>query len=231
MKNFDDFLRQGVAEYTEEKLQSPLYREDKFEFSPEFEKKMDKMLKSEHNVYHKLTLTRARKVLLVAAIIAAMLAASLSVEAVRNTIANFFVQVFSDHDTISANTEETTYPTKIEKAYEFTDLPEGCELSNNVVTDDFIIKSYSKGKITFEFSQHVKDSFLTNDDNEHSTKSTETYNGQEYYVSVMEVEEPYPDMTTIIWDNGEYVFMLTSNLPKDRLIKICDSLAETELNG
>ena len=216
---YDDILRQAFREYMDQRLESDICREDDFATSEAFEKKMKKMIKSEHNIYHKLTLNRTRKVLCIAAIIVALLLSSMSVGAVRELVANFFVSHFSNHDKLIANKEEGTYPTKLEKLYELPYIPEGYELADESVLDKSATYIYSNENNFIAFEQWTKGHFSENIDNEFTTQSTEVYNGQEFYVN-----EHKDGSYTFIWDNGEYIFDLCAYLPKETMIDLCTSL-------
>lgn len=220
---YDNVLKQAFKEYMEESLDSDIYREDEFETSKAFEKKIAKMIKSQHNVYHKLTLTRARKVLCIAAIIIAILLSTLSVGAVRDFVANFFVKHFSTHDSISADTEEGTYPTKLEKIYELGYIPEGYELADKSVTDNDATYIYNSKNDSLLFVQSTKDAFASNLDNENSSTVTENYKGQEYYISDFKYDNN-SHIITVVWDNGKYIFELSAELPKKTMLDLCDSL-------
>ena len=223
-KGFESVLSVSVCEYAEQKLSGSLYREDDFDFSERFEKKMEKMLKSENSVYHRLTLTGAQKAVCAAAVISAVLLASLSVQAGRSIIANFFVDSSQDHDTITVkNNDIAVYPEKIEKKYMLTALPKDYKLIDEDLSDDCALLTYSNGESEFTFDQYIKADYEADIDNENSENTEVVYNGQKYLVSVMESEEYIS--TDIIWDNGEYVFMACGAFPKDKMLKICDSLS------
>lgn len=217
---YDNVLKQAFHEYMEEQLESDIYREDEFSTSEKFEKKMEKMIKSEHNVYHKVTLTRARKILCVAAIIIALLLSSLSVEAVRNLIANFFVEYFNDHNTVASNTEGSLYPTELESIYELGYIPDGYKLLDEDLTSDNEVCIYVNGNgDSLVYEQNVKKNYSINIDNEYTTQSIEMHKKQEFYIYNYKNQE-----YNIIWDNGEYVFSVSGKLPKNELLKLCYSL-------
>ena len=219
MEIFDNILSQAIAVYMNEWLFSDEFKEDKFNKSKSFEKKMSKMIKSQHNIYHKLTLTRVRKFLCIAAIIIALFLSSLSVGAVRVFIANFFVNHFSTHDKLSANTEEGSYPTELEELYELGYIPDGYELADESILDNSATYVYVSGEVPLIFEQTTKDMFSFGIDNEFTTKTTEVHNRQEYYVN-----EHNDGSFTFIWDNGEYIFDLTAYLPKEAVFNLCNSL-------
>lgn len=219
MDMYDDILRQAFHEYMDERIESDIYREDEFETSEAFEKKMAKMIKSHYNIYHKITLTRVRKVLCIAAIIVALLLSSLSVGAVREFVANFFVSHFSDHDRLTANKEEGTYPTKLEELYELGYIPEGYGLADKSVLDNGAIYIYNSENASMMFVQSTMEAFSTVVDNEFTTQSTEVYNGQEYFIN-----DHNDGSYTFVWDNGRYIFELSAGLPKETIVDLCNSL-------
>ena len=217
--DFDEILRQAFHEYMDEKLGSSIYRDDEFQTSKSFEKKMSKMIKSEHNFYHKLTLTRARKILCVAAIIIAILLSALSVEAVRNFVANLFVTQHSNHNTFMANVDDGHYPDKLEELYELGYIPEGYKLFEKNVSEESATYIYNSEEDSLIFSQITKTAFKSNWDNKHSEQKTEVYKNQEYYIINYENGE-----NVIIWDSGEYIFTLSANLSKKTLFSLCDTI-------
>ncbi len=225
-KNYDEILKCAFQEYVEERLESNIYRDDEFETSKNFEKKMSKMLKSENSLYHKVTLTKARKVICILVAILILLLSSLSVGAVREFIADFFVKSYSDHDTLTAMLEnKENYPTEIKEYYEIGYVPKGYTLASEDMTNIFIHCIYAdKSGNDIVFSQETTSIFNWNIDNEHSKKHMETRNGQEYVVYISEYEYIEMPRITIFWNNGKYIFSLSANLPKETMFDLCDSL-------
>lgn len=220
--SFDRLLSTAVREYAEDRFAGSRYRDDEFVFSEKFEEKMSKMLKSEHSVFHRLTLTQARKAMCIAAIIAATLLASLSVEAGRDTIANFFLRVTQGYDTIEVNNEQnSSYPAKIEKRYKLSALPKEYALIDEAVSEDSVLLTYSDGEDEFTFDQYTKADYEADIDNENSVNSEVTYNGQKYMLSVMDFDDN--NSVDVIWDNGEYVFMASGSFSKEKMLEICGS--------
>lgn len=217
---YDKKLKQAFREYMEERMESGIYREDEFKTSEKFEKKMEKAVKSEHNFYHKATLTKTRKILLIAAIIVTLLMASLSVGAVREMIAGFFVEHFSNHNTVYSNTEGSKYPTEIERIYKLNYLPKGYKLeTEDITTDNNVCIYFNKNGDSIVYEQNTKNNYSINIDNEHTTQSKETYNNQEYYIYNYKNQE-----YVIVWDNGEYIFSISGKLSKNEMFKLCKSL-------
>ena len=215
----ENILSQAYTEYAEEKLKNEPFNEEEFKTSKSFEKKMNKMIKSERSIYHRLTLTRTRKILLIAAIITALLLSSLSVSAVRNFVANLFVTEHSNHNTLIANIEDGNYPKRLEELYEIKNIPKGYKLTSKEVTENSAEYIYNDNKDSLIFSQMTKDGFIGNWDNKHSDHSARIYKGQEYYIINYDNGEKI-----IIWDNGKYIFNLSAKVPEKTLFSLCDSL-------
>ena len=121
----------------------PAAEEIDHEFSPEFERKSEKLIKkSGSNVWHCVNTTAKR--LLIAAIIAALLTGTvLAVPALREGLIRMFV-----HDngsmyyfSVDRNMIENA-PTEIETAYSLTYISDGYKLVNTVVCEGFVALDY-----------------------------------------------------------------------------------------
>ncbi|MBR2108410.1 MAG: DUF4367 domain-containing protein [Ruminococcus sp.] len=260
--NFDNALRKAVCEYTEEKLNSGKYKNDIFVTSLRFNKSIEKMIKSEHYFYHKITLTKTRKILCAAVVIIALLAASLTVESVRD----FFVNVFDNNDNsfvsnvannttsnkqkpenknnehkhkhkqkqskisrtkdnetkkqIKSDTNTNIYPTKLEIIYEIGFIPEGYELAEEEIAENHALFSYVNNSDSLIFEQQTKDIFSGNVDNRLYSKAKEIYSGQTFIIYKSKTD----NTTLMVWDNGEYVFNMSSRLSKKIMFELYDSL-------
>ena len=217
----DVILKQVVSNYMDSTFESDICREDEFSTSHRFDKKMSKLIKSRHSIYHKLTLTRARKIMCIAAIIIALLLASLSVESVRKLIAGFFVNHYSNHDVVTPTIEtDSTYPTKLEEVYELGCVPDGYELKEKTIIDIDATYIYTNDSGTpIMFSQSTLDQYRVYIDSERSVQVTESINGIDYLISGQE-----DGITTVMWNNGRYGFLLSAHLSKNEALKLCESL-------
>lgn len=227
-KNYDDILKTAINEYVEEKLESDVYRDDEFITSDKFEKRISKLLKSEDSLYHKATLTTVRKVICVLIAILVLLLSTLSVGAVRDFIADFFIDHFSVYDTVLPKEGEVNnYPTTLETVYELGYIPKGYSLVDKSEIDNSISFIYlNENGNDIVFSQDTYEAYRSNIDNEHTTKHSEIVDGQEYFVNVLEDEDLKKPYITIIWDNGEYIFTLSGSMTKKEMLKMCRMLKE-----
>lgn len=195
-----------------------------FIISKTFEKKMEKLIKAENRPFYRLTFTKSRKVACIIAAILVIMLSSLSVGAVRDAFKEFFVKTFSNHYRISYDEKDTqtkkVCPKEIEKVYEFGFVPKGFELVDFQKTDKTADTTYVNGDYIIVFSQFTKDIFDVNVDNERLVKTNETINGQEYVVN----REKNGELRMLIWDNGEYIFMLTTYASESDTFKMIDSM-------
>ena len=189
------------------------------EFSKKFERKMDKLIRRRNKPYFNLICTGGRRAACIAAVVIILSASSLSVEAVREAVHDFFMSIFEDHTAVSVNSDtEKDYPATIEEEYAISNLPDGFELSDYNRDSGTIFAAYFYGDKYIFFDQFVHDSYLVNFDNEHSELEYYTdESGQEYLIQSTNHD------FCISWDNGEYIFKITSNLNKKDTLSLCKS--------
>ena len=97
-------------------------------------------------------------------------------------------------------------------------MPEGFVQSQADKTSNSLSIVYSYDKKCIMFDQYTQSAFKLNIDNEHNLSDyyTDT-DGTVYEISTSK------DNTIIIWSNEDYAFMITSNLNKDEVLKLCRS--------
>lgn len=148
-----------------------------------------------------------------------MSASALSVKAIREMIFDFITNIFSDHSVVTAESgTEIGYPETIEKEYYISELPDGFILGNTIRNDVSINISFLNDDKYILFSQYTKSVYEETFDNEKS--------GFEKICD--ETEQEYLMISTgadisFIWDNGEYVLQIVSNLNKEDTLKMCKS--------
>ena len=142
----------------------------------------------------------------------------LSVDAFRNSVANFIVNVYEKFSEICPE-EDNSAPTTIEEIYEITyDLSE-YTVDYESYSDYDISISYIQDDIVIDFMQCTKD------------KYNENINTEGAYISMVSIGE-YEAMyfrsnhnyDHLIWDNGDYIIHLSSNIGKDELITIAKTV-------
>lgn len=146
----------------------------------------------------------------------------LSVDAFRNSVASFIVNVYEKFSEVRPE-EETSAPTTIEDVYEITydlsdytvDYEKNNEYSRNI--------SYINNDISIDFRQCTKKMYNVKLNTEGAEIST---------VNIGEYEAMYyrdnHNYDNVIWDNGDYIMQLSSNIGKDELINIAKSVKKVE---
>lgn len=187
-----------------------------YKFSDKYNRKINKLIKRREKPYFKLICTTWRRVVCTAAAVIIILASSLSVEAVREAIHDFLMNIFKGHTAVSVSGTIKEYPTVIEEEYEISNLPEGFELADYYADNMSVFAMCVNNDKYISFQQMVYDNFNVNFDNSHSEIEYYTDNqGQEYLVQ--DTGHSY----CVTYNNGRYVIKIISNLNKDRIIDLC----------
>lgn len=201
----------------------PAIDEDEHEFSPEFEKKMKRLIKRRNKPYYRIINTVGKRVACIAVII--LVASSvtvMSVEALRNAVTDFFVSIYEKFSTVQS-VDDTTAPLTIEDIYEIT-----YDLSRfTIFYEDYNEYSryitYIKDNIVIDYVQYTKEMYDENVNTENAVISTLIINGHEA-IYFQDNHQYYH----LIWDNGDYIISLGSNIGKDSLIEIAESVQKIE---
>lgn len=221
----ENILKKALIETADEMIFSEYSGLENTEFNPneKFNKKIKKLCENSDKFTFKLTYTRFRKTVCLFVAILVLMLSSLSVGAVRDALASFFIKHFSNHAVVTYNeptTKPNQYPKTIEKVYEIDSIPNGYSLIDCSVTDISVVTIYLSENGQIFLQQIVKDEYNANVDNENSIITNETINGKQYIVQKSQLNKDI----TFIWDNGEYIFSITSNLEKADIIDICENL-------
>ena len=187
---------------------------DEHDFSPRFEKRMQKLIRRRRRPYFKMINTAGKRVAVFAVtFLIISMTTVMSVKALREPFLDFIMSIFTDHSTVSTVSQtDKDYPAAINDRYTITYDLSGYELVY-----------YKNNDIMIMFSQIVVSEYQANintegaeiehiDINGHDAIGFEDNNG--YY--------------TLIWNNGEYIIDLGSNIGKDALIKIAKSVQKVE---
>ena len=148
----------------------------------------------------------------------------MSVKALREPFLDFIMSIFTDHSTVSTVSQtDKDYPAAINDRYTITYDLSGYELVYSNEDQIYIRSDYKNNDIMIMFSQIVVSEYQANintegaeiehiDVNGHDAIGFEDNNG--YY--------------HLIWNNGEYIIDLGSNIGKDVLIEIAKSVQKVE---
>lgn len=187
-----------------EKWCNSFSEEEEFTFSKPFGKRMDKLVdKMRNNKYHKLT-RNAIKMIVVAAIVLSIALTAVAFPGTRKYIIKQFQNYFSY--TVSENVE----------AEEVEELVIGYVPQDFVLTEEYnenlcAYQKYMNVELWFSIFKNPLDTEINyNNANQEITE----HNNIEY------ITFDNGEVTGIIWNNGEYVYRIDSNLSKNELLKI-----------
>ena len=194
-------------------------------FSEKYTKNISKLIKRQKKSYYPLICTSARRV---ACIIAAFLIVSmttvLSVDALRKPFFDFIVSIFSDHSEVRSVTEDSIdYPERITDIYEITYDISDYELVYSSENEKMLHKEYKYDRQTISFIQYTFDFGNANVNTENAI-----VDHVDIHSSDAMIWTDNNMLTHIIWNDGKYVFYITSSVSKDALIEIAKSVQIVE---
>lgn len=204
-----------------ENYMSSLERNNSFEhiFSEHHNRKMNKLIKRQRKPYFKLISTAGRRAACIIVAFIVLSASALSVKAIREAFFDFITRFFSDHTVVTVESgTDKGYPTTIEEEYFISELPDGFVEMDKGITDNSIDIIYFRNDEYVFFTQYTKAKYERNYDNERSEFSEFIDSDGKRYMIITNQSE-----ITYIWDNGKYIFEITSNLDKEYTLKLCKS--------
>lgn len=219
-KAIDNNLLTKAFGVYEEKLSTQYSDESSFEPSEKFNKKMQKLIKSQTNVYYKATLTKTRRIMIAAALIVTIMAASLSVEAIREKVFSFFITSGSEVNVIEYDASESDYQAQIENVFKPSYIPDGYTLTDEQKDEFSSLLSYTKGGDFLTIEQFTKNAYKSASDAEFKTEAKENYEGIDFIIKTDE------DMTMLIWERDGYIFEAVGYVGTDEMLKIAASVKQ-----
>lgn len=187
-------------------------------FSPEFEEKMERLIKRRRKPFYYFFNTVAKRVAcIIAALIIATVSTALSVDALRNGVKNFFVEAYEKFSTVFFQ-KDSSAPDTIEVYYAPSYVPESYKLTEIKKENSFNrIKYINKDGREIVYKQTIA-SYKVNIDTE-GEKSEEIGNG--FYICQNKFQQQM-----YFWSDGKYEFALYDygDISKEELLKMADSI-------
>ncbi len=196
---------------------------EEHDFSLKFDKKMEKLINRRNKPYYKMINTMSKRVACVAGIfIIASSVTIVNVDALRNGVADLFVEQNEDHSIIRYEGDDIS-PSSIEDIYEITYDLSGFDIVYADYDNFSRYTTYIKDDTIIYFNQYVKEFYDVNVNTEDAEISTITINGHEaiYFKNNRQYYH-------LIWDNGDYIISLSTNIGKDALIDMAESVKKVE---
>lgn len=194
-----------------------------YEFSPKFKKKMKKLISRRNKPYYIMINTAGKRAAVIIITTATAAAAIMSVEAFRTAFVDFFVHIFEKFSIIEPKNTENNAPDTIENMYEITYNLSDYSIDFEAYNDLRRNIRYVKNEITIDYFQEVKITYVKNWNTEDNPVDEITING---FQAVYFYDNH--NYNNIVWDNGEYIFSLSSNISKEELILIAESINKIE---
>lgn len=142
MKNYEKELANFYGETFDVEINEAIAESETtpHTFSRKFEKEMAELIKTGKPKQRKMTSNRGKRILVIAIAAAlALVATACAVPEIRESIAGFFVKIFSDH---VEYLDPQISKEKIEEEYCLSPLPEGYELISENITDNLLEALY-----------------------------------------------------------------------------------------
>lgn len=189
-------------------------------FSDGYRAKMNKLVKRRKKPYYALINSTFKRSAVTAAAVLFLLLAPLSVKAVRKEAYDFIIRVFPDHSELSIDKTDNSYPKTIQKEYIIPEL-EKDEWKMHIWKNNsqVIGKDYTKGDGYVSFCQCTIDHYVVEyeDDNFGLEEYIDEY-GVGYLIEEIE------GGVSIVWNNGEYVFIFTGRFDKEEALELCRTM-------
>lgn len=224
---FDTKFKQALFDCMTQEYDLLLSDEDdyKYEFSKKFERKMKKLISRRNKSYYHIINTSFKRVACIAlAILIASITTVMSVDALREKIAGFFITRLKKYSIVqSENINEKNYDKIIEDICNVTYGLDGykiCDISEN---NKYISISYAKEKYNVYFNQCLSEEL-------NEWANTEGVEIQKIYINGNEALY-FKDIIgfhNYIWKDGKYGFhLMTDGTTKEESLKMAESVKIT----
>jgi len=222
---FDNMLKQALEICLEQRIASLPDQEELKNihiFSSQFENKMNKLIRLQRKPYYSMINTVGKKVaLIIITIFIALTTTVLSVDALRNGIFNFFIDVYEKFSVIFTDksfSNDNDQIKSIQTIYLPQYIPDGFMLTleeNHVIGLKYRYENPDKNFIVFEQLLISMKTIMDTEDRQIEEINTDKFKGIFYLEK---------ELNNLFWDNGEYCFKLSSSISKNELIRIAESV-------
>ena len=197
---------------------------DDYEFSPRFQKRMDKLIRRRRKPYYRFINTAGKRVAVIAlAFLTISFTTVMSVEALRTPFLDFIMSIFSDHSEVRGIDDSGNYPETIENLYEIMYDMSDYHIIASDQTERHRIIDYQNDNSIIYFSQNTVNDYHMNYNTENAEIEHIDINGHD--AIGFEDNNGY---YSLIWNNGEYIIDLGSDLGKNALIDIAKTVQKVE---
>lgn len=228
---FELMLKHASKELVDEmvaKYPSPEELKNQYDFSPEFKKRIEEILESEKkrekqnrlkNIGNKLVNTGNRIAIVVCIIVATFSVVAFTVPSIRVALMNFIIE--KNEEYISFDLQGQGGNHSNEPADILLDIipyvPEGFEIENTIENESALFITYTNNNMFIRFERFAGAVDMTID-GEDIIFETIIIRGEEVYTSFKN------GMSTIIFNDENYVYKISSEIHMDELEKMAESI-------
>lgn len=183
----------------------------KHKFSKKHTEKMKEIFQTEPKENkHKLS-KETIKFILIAAILLSLATTVFAIPACRE----FIIEKFFNHS--EYNVVDTSYAKDV-TSLNLNYIPTGFERTEEYTSNDFCIETYNNNYQYFYVKKYKLNTNIGYD--------TEKYNSENIRINGIEAVYYMPDneLKGIIFNNGEYIFIINGNIDKKELVKIAQNV-------
>lgn len=224
-KQFDVFLENTIKNFGEDYIDFSEETIIQHTFSKRFERKMARLIRQQKSFYFPIIRTPIRRTVTIMITVIIILSTTvISVSALRESFIRFITEIFDTHTEVQTIQDDTA-PESFEDIYVITNIPYGFEIvfqNDNTEGIPYLVTNYQNGKKYIFFSQCIKSQYDVNVNTEGYKMERIDINGNEGFIVDM-VDDYY-----IAWDNGDYILEIDSNIGKDILIDMANSVQKVE---
>lgn len=224
-KQFDVFLENTIKNFGEDYIDFSEETIIQHTFSKRFERKMARLIRQQKSFYFPMIKTPMRRIVTIMVTAVIVLSTMvMSVSALREAFIRFITEIFDTHTKVQTIQDDTA-PESFKDIYAITNIPDGFEIvfQNDDITEaPALITEYRNGQQRIIFSQSIKSRYVVNVNTEGYEMTKVDINGNEGFIV------DFADDIYIVWDNGDYILEIDSNIGKDTLIDVAKSVQKAE---
>lgn len=224
-RQFDVFLENTIKNFGEDYIEFSEETIIPHTFSKRFERKMARLIRQQKSFYFPMIRTPIRRTVTIMVTVIIILSTTvISVSALREAFIRFITEIFDTHTEVQAIQDDTA-PESFEDIYVITNIPDGFEIvfqNDNIEETPVLMTEYRNGQQRIIFNQCIKSQYDVNINTEGYEMIQIDINGSEGFMVNM------VDDVCIVWDNGDYILEIDSNIGKDILIDMINSVQKVE---
>lgn len=215
----NDIFKRAISEALTQEYINSVPKSEEHIFSEKFERKMSKLIKRRKKPYYMLINTVGKRV--ACFIIGIIIASSLTimnVDALRDAFVKFVVNIFEKFSIVQS-ADQSNSPQTIEDiyviTYDLSDFSIDYEEYDSYCRNITYIRNIDVIDF-FQFTKNTYDMLLNTEDADIETIDINGYKAI-YYIDNHNYHH-------LIWDNGDYIISISSNIGKTILIDVANSV-------